>query len=129
MSEKESNFGSEQFCRLIEQDAKVKNRPLKILVVGCAWGKEIHYIRTRLAAIVAGIELDWAEMVRATNRNGLLQANAQKMPFADGTFDAIFAHHVLEHVQDPAAAMREIARVSQDGATLYIGVPNKTRLV
>jgi SAM-dependent methyltransferase len=43
------------------------------------------------------------------------------MPFKDGAFDFSFCAHVLEHVEDPAAAIREITRVSQRG---YIEVPN-----
>lgn len=129
MSELESNFGSQQFCHLIEKDSNFKGGSLKVLVVGCAWGKEVHYIKERLGALTVGIELDRVEIAPATHRDGLLQANAQQMPFATVAFDAVFAHHVLEHVADPKEATQEIARVSKPGAVLYIGVPNKTRLV
>lgn len=41
---------------------------------------------------------------------------------ADGTFDAVIANHVLEHVDD-AAAMAEIARVLAPGGLAVLTVP------
>lgn len=43
------------------------------------------------------------------------------LPFKDKCFDFSFCSHLLEHVNDPAAAIKEIVRVSKSG---YIEVPN-----
>ncbi len=43
------------------------------------------------------------------------------MSFKDHTFDFSFCSHMLEHVEDPEAALREIMRISKSG---YIEVPN-----
>ncbi len=48
-------------------------------------------------------------------------ADACKMPFKDKTFDFILAFHVLEHMHDPAAFLRELQRVGKAG---YIETPN-----
>ena len=45
--------------------------------------------------------------------------NAQTLPFPGGHFDAVFANHMLYHVPDLAAALREIRRVLKAGGTLY----------
>ena len=37
------------------------------------------------------------------------------LPFADGGFDVVHAHQVLQHVADPVAALREMARVARPG--------------
>ncbi|MDD2859126.1 MAG: methyltransferase domain-containing protein [Candidatus Nanopelagicales bacterium] len=37
------------------------------------------------------------------------------LPFADGTFDVVHAHQVLQHVQDPVQAIREMVRVCRPG--------------
>jgi ubiquinone/menaquinone biosynthesis C-methylase UbiE len=45
------------------------------------------------------------------------------MPFADGTFDFVFASHVLEHVQEDHQAIAEIARVQPPGGVAILPVP------
>lgn len=41
----------------------------------------------------------------------------------DGSFDCVFCSGVLEHVDDPQAAMAEIERVLRPGGLLLLGVP------
>ncbi|MFN6119018.1 MAG: class I SAM-dependent methyltransferase, partial [Actinomycetes bacterium] len=48
-------------------------------------------------------------------------ADATRLPFADRTFDLVMAIEVLEHVPQPDAALRELARVCS--ATLVASVP------
>jgi SAM-dependent methyltransferase len=43
--------------------------------------------------------------------NRLVQADALRLPFADGTFDVVMANHVLYHLADIDAALVEIRRV------------------
>jgi SAM-dependent methyltransferase len=38
-------------------------------------------------------------------------------------FDTVMLHHVLEHFEDPACAMREVARVTRPGGYAIIRVP------
>lgn len=45
----------------------------------------------------------------------------KKMPFRQKSFDFSFCSHLLEHVDDPASAIKEIVRISKRG---YIEVPN-----
>jgi SAM-dependent methyltransferase len=52
-----------------------------------------------------------------------LAADATRLPFPDGAFDAIIAAEILEHIPDDAAAMAEIARVLRPGGTAAITVP------
>ncbi len=47
--------------------------------------------------------------------------NVEAMPFKDKAFDFSFCSHLLEHVQNPAAALQEIMRISKRG---YIEVPS-----
>ena len=48
-------------------------------------------------------------------------------PFADGQFDCIYASHVLEHLNDPFAAVREWHRLLSPGGLLHIKVPHFSR--
>jgi predicted SAM-dependent methyltransferase len=45
-------------------------------------------------------------------------------PIADKTVDFVVANHVLEHLRDPLAAVREWLRVARPGGYLYIAVPD-----
>lgn len=58
--------------------------------------------------------------VAAAVTRPLFDADAARMPFADGVFDYVICSHVLEHVTDPAAVVAEITRVGRAG---YIEVP------
>lgn len=46
-----------------------------------------------------------------------------RLPFADGSFDVILCSHVLEHIPDDAAAMRELRRVLRPGGWALLEVP------
>lgn len=47
----------------------------------------------------------------------------ERLPFKDGVFDAVISIAVLEHVKDPFACAREIARVLKPGGELLCNVP------
>jgi SAM-dependent methyltransferase len=46
----------------------------------------------------------------------------QAMPFGDGSYDFVFCSHVLEHLDEPGRAIRELSRVGRRG---YIEVPTR----
>lgn len=48
---------------------------------------------------------------------------AERLPFADETFEAIWCSEVLEHLFDPAFALREMRRVIKPGGRLLVTVP------
>ena len=56
----------------------------------------------------------------------LIEGQAERLPFADATFDALTFTYLLRYVDDPPATMRELARVVRPGgriASLEFGVP------
>lgn len=48
------------------------------------------------------------------------EADAAALPFADATFDAVVAMHMLYHVPDPAGAIAEMARVLKPGGVALV---------
>src|SRR3954463_2486904 len=56
----------------------------------------------------------------------LVRGEAERLPFADGEFDHLTFTYLLRYVDDPAATMRELARVVRPGgriASLEFAVP------
>ena len=56
----------------------------------------------------------------------LIEGQAEALPFADGSFDALTFTYLLRYVEDPPATLRELARVVRPGgriASLEFGVP------
>jgi demethylmenaquinone methyltransferase / 2-methoxy-6-polyprenyl-1,4-benzoquinol methylase len=56
----------------------------------------------------------------------LVEGRAERLPFEDGSFDGLTFTYLLRYVEDPAATMRELARVVRPGgriAALEFGLP------
>jgi demethylmenaquinone methyltransferase/2-methoxy-6-polyprenyl-1,4-benzoquinol methylase len=48
----------------------------------------------------------------------LVEASAERLPFADGSFDALTFTYLLRYVDDPGATLAELARVVRPGGTI-----------
>ena len=55
----------------------------------------------------------------------LLCANAEALPFADASVPAVCANDLLEHVVEPSAVLRELARTLAPAGTAYLGCNNR----
>jgi demethylmenaquinone methyltransferase/2-methoxy-6-polyprenyl-1,4-benzoquinol methylase len=68
----------------------------------------------------------WADADRDRIPRTVLLGRAERLPFADGAFDALTFTYLLRYVDDPAATVTELARVVRPGgmlAELEFGVP------
>jgi demethylmenaquinone methyltransferase / 2-methoxy-6-polyprenyl-1,4-benzoquinol methylase len=66
------------------------------------------------------------ERAGVTGRIELVEGRAEATPFEDASFDALTFTYLLRYVADPAATLRELARVVRPGGTiasLEFGVP------
>jgi SAM-dependent methyltransferase len=57
----------------------------------------------------------------------MVRADLSALVFGSGSFDFLLCNHVLEHVPDDRAAMREMFRVLRPGGTALISVPGPSR--
>lgn len=51
------------------------------------------------------------------------QVDLQHLPFEDGSYDFVFASHVLEHIPDDIRAIQEIRRILKSGGIAVLPVP------
>jgi len=61
---------------------------------------------------------------RHVKRTGLVRGTAEKLPFAEASFDVVSALHVLEHLTDPMLLLAEGHRVLTSGGVLLLATPN-----
>ena len=100
--------------------------PRSILEVGVGEAEVASRVRARYPeARFVGIDLpdpELAEHWAAQDMNGAF-ADIVRLPFPDASFDLVLAIEVLEHVPDPAGALRELARLAT--GQLVLSVPRE----
>jgi SAM-dependent methyltransferase len=78
----------------------------RVLDVGC--GVKPYYPFFAAAAEYVGVDVQ-------ENPNADLVGAVEELPVADGAYDIVLCTQVLEHVDDPARAVRELRRVTAPG--------------
>jgi SAM-dependent methyltransferase len=89
----------------------------RVIDVGTGEG-QVARLAARLGSEVVGIDPTRAQLRVAAERGGgprYVRAAAERLPFADGSFDAAVACLVFEHLPDHEAPIAEIARVLAPG--------------
>ncbi|KAL6001817.1 Gamma-tocopherol methyltransferase, chloroplastic [Asimina triloba] len=102
-----------------------RNRPTRIVDVGCGIGGSSRYLARKYGAICKGITLSpvQAQMAQALAVNmglGSQVADALQLPFPDGEFDLVWSMESGEHMPDKTKFVSELARVAAPGATIII---------
>jgi SAM-dependent methyltransferase len=101
-------------------------RGRRVLEIGVGLGSD--FVRfARAGAVATGVDLTDAavELVRTrVGQEGLeadvRRADAEELPFADGSFDLVYSWGVLHHTPDPAVALAEVRRVLAPGGEARI---------
>jgi ubiquinone/menaquinone biosynthesis C-methylase UbiE len=103
---------------------------LQLLDVGCGPGTitmdlaELLGPTGRVTALErTGDALDLARAEadrRGTTGVDFAIGDVQALGFPDGSFDVVHAHQVLQHVDDPVLALREMRRVCRPGGTVAV---------
>ena len=93
---------------------------MKVLDVGCGMGGPAAWLRARHGCETVGIDL-MVQNVRASRRlyghSVACVASTSDLPFADATFDAVWAVGVMEMIDDKPRAFAEIKRVLKPGGS------------
>ena len=96
----------------------------RMLDVGCGDGSVLK-LAQELGWNAEGVDFD-AQAVDAARRKGLSVrlGGLAEQRYPDESFDLVLMSHVIEHVHDPLATLREIHRVLRAGGTLAVTTPN-----
>src|SRR5213593_3721255 len=106
----------------------------RVLDVATGTGLVARALRERYGCEVVGLDRSADMLSRAAARDGhipLVRARAESLPFADESFDHVTFTYLMRYVDDPAATMRELARVVRPGGrivALDFGVPTNPLL-
>jgi SAM-dependent methyltransferase len=103
-------------------------RGKRVLDLGCRSGALTRHLLE--GNNIVGLDVDAAALEKAAAL-GIepVQANVEEpLPFPDGSFDAVVAGELFEHLRFPDALVAEIRRVLRPGGVLVGSVPNAFRL-
>ena len=90
----------------------------RVLDVGTGEGQIARLVAREGASVVVGVDPTIAQLQLAHERGGnafYARGEADALPFADDTFDAVVVCLVFEHIADHERAIAELARVLEPG--------------
>jgi len=94
---------------------------LRVLEAGCG-------STTRLdlgpQAYLTGLDISPSQLARNSSVHERIVGDLQFFPIPQGAFDVAVCWDVLEHLDQPAAAVRNMARALRPGGVLVLAVPN-----
>jgi len=130
--------GTRRFYELVEAHRYAKEwhipaaadfaaaRGLQVLEIGCGLGTDGAEF-AKAGADYTGVDLTEAAVELARTRFELFNlpgkfqtADAEKLDFADESFDIVYSHGVLHHTPDTARAISEIHRVLRPGGRAIV---------
>jgi ubiquinone/menaquinone biosynthesis C-methylase UbiE len=134
IAETESEHADEQspwYKLVLEQLPSVEGK--RILEVACGRGGFAILLASQ-GAHVSGADFSSTALDIARRRGrasgcadghlDLTQADAQHLPYADESFDIVISCETIEHLPEPASALKEMSRVCRAHGLLYLTTPN-----
>jgi SAM-dependent methyltransferase len=102
-----------------------------LLDVGCGSGEDVRALAKRVAPTGRAVGVDLSEALIARAGAGgpepgveFRVADAHRLPFPDASFDAARVERTLQHVEDAARVLAEMARVVRPGGILVASEPD-----
>ncbi len=127
---------AESACRRPWIEGEIKSRfaseTVRVLDVGCGGG----FLSNALALTghqVTGVDASETSLAVAARHDSTrtvryVLADARRLPFPDASFDVVCAMDFLEHIDEPAAAIAEAARVLAPGGVFFFHTFNRNWL-
>lgn len=104
-------------CNPYRLNTLIEHSGDSILDVGCGSGAYVHKLRDQKN--IQGV--DYQEFDSWKEAPELFKVSlANKLPFEDNSFDTVSCFEVLEHLEDPTGALRELKRVASKNVILSV---------
>ena len=116
-----SEFFIRQKCRIVEQRLRRHGgRGLRVLDAGCGQGTALAMLRGSCRAFGSDISLPM--LADAAKRGPVVVQEPYTLPFADDTFDAVYAFCIYHHIPDDEHVrhLSELRRVVKPGAEVMV---------
>ncbi len=97
-----------------------------VLDAGCGDGESLVRLSTVMPLDTIGVDIDAIQVDRAKQRLPEIDLRIEdifRLPFNDDRFELVLALEVLEHLENPLGALRELMRVSS--RYLLLSVPHE----
>ena len=105
-----------------------------VLDAGCGMGRHLRFLAKQPNLRIVGVDRNTGalrealtsleKMPDALSTDYLVsEADINRLPFADASFDCVICSEVLEHIPDHEAAVKELIRILKPEGTFVISVP------
>jgi SAM-dependent methyltransferase len=101
----------------------------RVLDAGCGTGYGAELLASEGAAGVVAVDVD-PEVIEAAQRDGsstvtFAAADLRELPAGLGTFDVVVCFEVLEHIDEPEAALDRLSAALAPNGILVVSSPNR----
>ena len=117
----------ERFADVIREHVRAGD---VMLDAGCGSGRVFQYRfeSAERPRLIAGVDVTTEPRTNG-NIDAAVRADLGRLPFRDGAFDIAISSHVAEHLTEPDAVFRELARVVRPSGRLLVLTPNRWHYV
>jgi len=109
------------FSRLLDPIAN--GRRLRILDIGFGTGAMLTFLSRYGAVIGMDLEAEAIRFARTRCDRPMMLGDISRVPLRSASLDLVTAFDIVEHVDDDAAALAELARLCRPGGYLLLTVP------
>lgn len=115
---------------LLIESGKLKTKKLEAIELGCGEGYSTKKLKKMMPPDVHFMASEYVDKLVPVAQKlnpdvTVIQEDVYKLLHKDKTFDVVFLLEVLEHLDYPDKALKEIRRVLKDDGVLILGVPRE----